>query len=460
MIPHPSRSRRFASCIGLIRPRASFVALALIGTPVFGAGNSPTQPPAAGAPGGPVRRAPTGHLSNYDEAKVGHYALPDPLRLNDGSPVRDARTWFDQRRPEILRAYETQIYGQVPASAPKAHAEIVASGERVEDGAGIAKHVIIHFGPGNDGPKADVVLYVPAHAPAPSPVLLQLVFFRGLKSEAPEPPLPPAFAKAGKGRPAFSETGPVADILARGYAYATFRYTDVQPDNKNTYQGGVEALAYAPGQTKPAPDQWGTITAWAWAASRVLDYLSTNHDVDATRVALIGHSRLGKTVLWASALDPRFAVVFSSCSGEMGAALARRDYGETVDDMAANFPWQFAGNFQKYPGHWSEMPVDSHLLISLSAPRPVFITGGTGDQWADPRGEFLAEVAAGPVYELLGRRGLGTTEFPPVETALTSGDLGWRYHDGPHTITPGDWQAFLTFASRYLHPSAPAADAN
>ena len=184
-------------------------------------------------------------------------------------------------------------------------------------------------------------------------------------------------------------------------------YSEIQPDHPNTFDQGVIGLTLAPGQTKPAADEWGTISAWAWGASRVLDYLETDPAVDAKRVALIGHSRLGKTVLWASAEDPRFALIYSSCAGEMGSSLARRDFGETVDDMAANYGYQFAGNFQKYPGHWNDMPVDTHMLIACSAPRPVFITGGTGDQWSDPKGEFLGEVAAGPVYRLVGSAGSG-----------------------------------------------------
>jgi hypothetical protein len=214
----------------------------------------------------------------------------------------------------------------------------------------------------------------------------------------------------------------------------------------------VIALALAPGQTKREPDQWGSITAWAWAASRVLDYLETDRAVDARRVALLGHSRLGKTALWAGALDPRFALVFASCSGEMGASLARRDYGETVDDVTANFPWWMAENFQKFSGRWSEMPVDSHMLIALCAPRPVFVTGGTQDQWADPHGMFLAQVGAGPVYRLLGKKDLGTTTLPPLDMPLTSGSLGFHYHTGGHTISSADWKAFLDFTDRHLHP--------
>ena len=172
--------------------------------------------------------------------------------------------------------------------------------------------------------------------------------------------------------------------------------------------------------------------------------------MDAKRIALFGHSRLGKTALWASALDERIAAVYASCSGEMGAALARRDWGETVDDMAQVFPYWFAGNFQKWSGRWNDMPVDAHMLIALSAPRPVFVTGGTGDQWADPVGMFKAEVAAGPVYRLLGKKDLGVMDLPPLDAPLTTGDLGWHYHTGGHAATPEDWKAFLEFVGKYF----------
>jgi len=408
-----------------------------------------TPLPRADAHGNPLRRAPTGHVSNYDEARVGTYTLPDPLVLENGRPVRDAKTWFKKRRPELLKLYATDIYGRVPARAPRATFKVVETDTKAMDGLAVAKLVLIQFGDKPDAPVVHLHIYLPAKATRPVPVLLQIVFFGNL----PGPGAVSNAVPAGpRGRPAFRETGPVTNILERGYGYATFRYTEVQPDSANTYHAGVIALALASHQTKPAPDEWGTISAWAWGASRVLDYFETDPAVDAKRVALIGHSRLGKTVLWAGAQDPRFALIFSSCAGEMGSALARRDYGETIDDMAANFPWQFAGNFQKYSGHWNDMPVDAHELIALNAPHPVFITAGTGDQWSDPRGEFLAEVAAGPVYRLLGLKDLGTTNFPPVDTPLITGDLGFNYHTGPHAIMPADWNAFLDFAGKYLKP--------
>ena len=406
----------------------------------------PMPAPLKDSHGNTLRRAPTGHITNYDEDKVPPYTLPDPLVLQDGQPVRDAATWFNRRRPEILRLYEEDIYGRVPPRAPHVTFEVAQTDPKAMDGLAVFKLVLIHFGDKPDGPTVHLHLYLPAKATGPAPLLLHLVFFDNAPVPGVTPP-PPA-----PGRRVFHEAGPIAAFLAHGYGYATLIYSEIQPDHPNTFNQGVIGLALAPGQTKPAPDEWGTISAWAWGASRVLDYLETDPAVDAKRVALIGHSRLGKTVLWASAEDPRFALIYSSCAGEMGSSLARRDFGETVDDMAANYGYQFAGNFQKYPGHWNDLPVDTHMLIALSAPRPVFITGGTLDQWSDPKGEFLGEVAAGPVYRLVGAHDLGTTMLPPLDTPLISGDLGFLYHTGGHTIAPGDWMAFLDFADRHLKP--------
>jgi hypothetical protein len=415
--------------------------------------NNPASPtPASGASlpradphGNPLRRAPTGHVSNYDEAKVGSYTLPDPLVLQNGQAVRTADQWFQQRRPEIIKLYESEIYGRVPERAPKITFTVDETDPKALGGTAVRKHVVGHLG-GPDGPAVSVFLYLPAKAKGPVPVLLHLTF----SGSDPGRATIPAFTN--EGRPRFTESGPLTNILARGYGYATVRYTEFEGDSATNNLVLARKLALSPGQTKPALDEWGTISAWAWGASRVLDYLETDPAVDAKRVVIIGHSRLGKTALWAGAHDSRFALVFSSCAGEMGSALARRDYGETVDDMAANFPWQFVGNFQKYPGHWNDMPVDAHMLIALSAPRPVFITGGTQDQWADPRGEFLAAVAAGPVYRLLGQKDLGETEGPPLDKPLITGALGFHYHTGGHAILPADWQAFFEFADRHLKP--------
>ena len=439
-------------------PRPSLLLIpVLCSVTLVAAGQQPPapQPPPAQAPaqgpvtnlgndanGNPRRLAvKTGHISNYDETKVKPYTLPDALALANGQPVRDAKTWEGQRRPEIMRLYETEIFGRVPAAAPKVTWQVSGTEAGAREGTVTIKRIAGTIGSAADAPKIALTLYTPPNAKGRVPIIL-LVNFGG--GSAPAPPAAP-------GAPPRTGEPPVAaEILGRGWGYATIFYQDIQPDRKTSPDEGVIAMARASGQP-PASDDWGSIAAWAWGVSRTIDYLVTDPSVNPARIAIQGHSRLGKTVLWASATDPRVAAVFSSCSGEMGAALIRRDWGETLDDMAQNFGWQFAAALQKWPGRWNEVPVDAHMLIALSAPRPIFITGGTADQWADPVGEYLAAVAAGPVYRLLGKKDLGITDKqPPLDTPVTAGDIGWHYHTGGHVATPADWNAFLVFLDKYF----------
>ena len=395
----------------------------------------------------------TNHISNYNESVIPAYTLPDPLVMFDGRTVKTAADW-KARRAEILKTYEEDIYGRVPANAPKVRWEVASTDPNARAGA-VLRRLVGTIGTAADGPKINLNIYTPAGAARPVPVIL-LVNFGGGPARGAGPGAAPgaaagqAAAGPGRGNAAPGEPPVAAEILARGWGYATVGYTDIQPDRANTFTEGVIGTTLAPGQTKPAPGDWGTISAWAWGISRIIDYFETDRSIDAKRVAVQGFSRLGKTVLWASAMDERIAAVFSGCAGEMGSSLARRDFGETVDDMAQNFHWQFNSRFQQWVGRWNDMPVDAHMLIALSAPRPVFITGGTTDQWSDPKGEFLAQVAASPVYQLLGAKGIGATELPPVDTTLATGDLGWHYHTGGHMLTVEEWKAFLVFMDRYF----------
>jgi hypothetical protein len=392
------------------------------------------------ASGNPLRRAlKTDHISNYDESKVRPYTLPDPLVLIGGRRVADAKAWRT-RRAEIIQLYETEIYGRVPANAPKVEWQVGEIEGDALNGTAVMKHVVGSIGNATDGPRINLTVYTPSKAAPPVPLILMVNFGGGNA------------AARGRGTAVPPSSGFSAGpaILAHGWGYATVGYQDIQPDRAEAFTQGVIGLTLAAGHLQPAPDEWGTISAWAWGISRIVDYLETDRLVNAKQIAVQGHSRLGKTVLWAAAKDERIAAVFSSCAGEMGSALARRDWGETVDDMAQNFGWQFAGNFQKWVGRWNDMPVDAHMLIALSAPRPVFVSGGTTDQWSDPVGEFLAEVAAGPVYRLLGKKDLGVTQLPPLDTPVMGGDLGWHYHTGGHMATPADWSAFLQFLAKYF----------
>jgi hypothetical protein len=404
--------------------------------------------PRTDAKGNPVRVAKaTGHVSNYTEDKVRPYTLPDPLVTVSGQRISSAEQWFKSRRPEILKFYREEIYGGIPDGAPRVTWEVAETDASARDRTAIVKRATGRLGDKPDGPRMNMTLYLPAKASGPVPMLLNLTFGFGPRGASGGKAAAPGKAEAAKKAGGFD---PIGEVLKRGWGYATLSYSEIQPDRPDRWTEGVIGLTLKPGQTRPAPGEWGTISAWAWGASRAIDHLQTDPAIDAGRIALMGMSRLGKTVLWAAAQDERVAAVFAVVPGELGASLIRRDWGETLDDMAQNFPYQFAGNLQKWVGRWDELPVDQHMLIALCAPRAVFITGGLTDQWSDPKGEFLALVAAGPVYRLLGAKDLGVTDFPPLDKPVTGGDLGFHYHSGGHTALPADWRAFLEFAERHF----------
>ncbi len=405
--------------------------------------------PRSDAKGNPLRFAKaTGHVSNYSEEKLKPYTLPDPLVTASGQRITSAEQWFKARRPEILKLYRDEIYGHVPASAPRVTWVVAETDPAARDGSAIMKHVVGKMGDKPDAPRMNLTLYLPVKASGPVPMLLNITFGFGPRGPAAAPGKGQA-AKAGTAKAA-GGFDPMGEVLSRGWGYATLKYGEIQPDRPDRWTEGVIGLALKPGQTRPAPDEWGTISAWAWGVSRAIDHLQTDPAVDAGRIAITGASRLGKTVLWTAAQDERAAAVFAVVPGELGASLIRRDWGETLDDMAQNFPYQFVGNLQKWVGRWNELPVDQHMLIALCAPRAVFVNGGLTDQWSDPKGEFLALVAAGPAYRLLGASDLGVSELPPLDTPVTGGDLAFHYHSGGHTAVPRDWTSFLEFAERHF----------
>ncbi len=371
-----------------------------------------------GAGFGQIADAPDAEVAgiavNYTEAKAGSYTLPDPLRLANGKPVKDAKTWARVRQPEIRKLIEDNWFGRAPGRPKDLSFEMVEQAGTAFDGKAVRRQVTVWFTKDRSGPRMDLLLYVPVGAKGPVPVFLSMSFFannlavtdagvkvgrrwdRETKQQvAAEPPA--AGARRFRG-------APVEKFLENGIAFATFNKDDLAPDFVGSEGMGVKSLYLKAGQTKPADDEWGAIAAWAWGASRALDYLETDKDVDARRVAVHGVSRLGKTALWAGAADERFAMVIASCSGEGGAAIARRNYGETLAHMAAptRYPYQFAGHYQKYGQRVAEWPVDANLLLALVAPRPLLLQTGNTDKWSDPYGEFLAAVAVEPVYRLLG----------------------------------------------------------
>jgi len=397
--------------------------------------------------------------TNYDESKVKPYTLPDALLLRDGRRVRDVDTWRRLRRPELLELFRANVYGRTPQTAVPVRTE-ARSVDDAFAGRAVRRQVTLHFGAAADGPFLDLLVYVPKAARGKLPAFLGLNF-HGNQAVSKDPGI--ALARSwlpdGPGvvdhratealRGSEASRWPVERILERGYALATAYYGDLDPDFDDGFKNGVHPLFYRPGQSRPAPDEWGSIGAWAFGLSRALDFLQTLPQVDARRVAVIGHSRLGKTALWAGAQDERFALVVSNDSGEGGAALARRSYGETVKDLNREFPHWFCANYRRFDDDVSALPVDQHELLALVAPRPLYVASASEDRWADPLGEFLAARAAEPVYRLFGRAGLGVERQPPADTPV-GGDIGYHLRTGAHDVTPWDWERFLDFADRQL----------
>jgi len=396
--------------------------------------------------------------ANYDETKANPYPnLPDPLVLKNGKKVTSAKVWWSRRRPEIVEDFDREIYGRVPKVVPKVQWEVTGTTEGMNGDVPVVTKQLAGHVDNSVYPQivVDIIvtLTVPAKAAGPVPVMMQL--WPSAPSAGRASAVPPAGGSGPGALPGAYGPPWQQQVLAKGWGYAVLGTNSVQADNGAGLTSGIIGLVNR-GQPRKL-DDWGVLRAWAWAASRALDYFETDRSVDARQVGLEGHSRWGKTALVAMAYDQRFAIAYVSSSGEGGAKLHRRNWGEMVENVAGagEYHWM-AGNFIKYAGplNWGDLPVDSHELIALCAPRPVFISAGAtnGDGWVDAKGSFLAAAGAGPVYKLLGKRDLGSAEFPPMETSLIDGDVAFRQHAAGHTDAP-NWPVFLRFASRYLSVS-------
>jgi hypothetical protein len=416
------------------------------------------------------RNAP--NAANYDESKANPYPnLPDPLILKNGQKVTTAEQWWNKRRSEIVEDFDREVYGRVPKDVPTVKWELTGTTEEKIGGtAAVTKKLAGHV----DNAKCpqikvdiQLTLTTPADAKGPVPVMLEFGFgprpggaagkAATSKGDAPKKKAIPPRGFGGGG-PSWQQ-----QVLAKGWGYAIIIPNSIQADNGAGLTKGIIGLCNQ-GQARK-PDDWGALRAWAWGASRALDYFESDKAIDARQVGIEGLSRYGKAALVALAYDQRFAVGFIGSSGEGGAKLHRRNFGELVENLTGSgeYHWM-AGNFLKYGGPLTpgDLPVDAHELIALCAPRPTFISYGasTGPgaegQWVDQRGSFMAAVAAGPVFRLLGKKDLGTDEFPEVETGLTDGDLAFRQHKGGHTTGP-NWPTFLAFADRFITlKNAPA----
>ena len=385
---------------------------------------------------------------NHDESKVRPYSLPDPLTLLNGQKIRTGEQWQAKRRPEIVRLFEQNVYGRTPSVRVTPHFKVVSTDRRALDGRAVRKQAVISFDGQVSGPKIHVLLYLPANTKGPVPVFVGLNFGGNHTVHAdPGIALPETWMKQvrtpgteeSRGRGAGQWQ--VDRILSRGYGLATAYYGDIEPDFNGGRQHGVRQML----KKESADDEWGAIGAWAWGLSRMVDYLVTDKEVDGKRLALIGHSRLGKAALWAGAQDDRFAIVIANNSGEGGAALSKRNFGEDVWRLNNNFPHWFSAPYRQYSNNEAALPVDQHMLVSLMAPRPIYVASAAEDLHSDPRGEFLSAVHAGPVYELLGKQSLGTDAMPGLHEPILK-TIGYHIRSGKHDVTAYDWDRYCDFA--------------
>ena len=392
---------------------------------------------------------------NYDESKVPSYTLPDALTTLKGKKVKTVKQWEKVRRPELLDLFETEMFGKMPGRPADLHFKVLTEDKNALNGTATRKEVAMYFDK-EESHCAVLLMYIPNGSDGPVPAFMG-INFKGNHATTFDPgvSLPTSAQIESYGKPFKLEARgdavrrwPYEYIISKGYAVVTFYRGDIDPDWHDGFKNGVHKVI--DGEKPRNADSWGTISAWSWGLSRALDYLETDKAIDSKKVAVIGHSRLGKTALWAGATDPRFALVISNDSGCSGAALSRRVFGEHVLRINTNFPHWFCDNYKKYNSKEDTLPFDQHELIALIAPRPVYVASASEDRWADPKGELLSLVNSSPVYKLYGFETLSNTELPEPNSGYSSEIMGYHLREGKHDIVIFDWQHFIDFADKFL----------
>ncbi|MAI31486.1 MAG: acetylxylan esterase [Rhodopirellula sp.] len=403
-------------------------------------------------------------VPNYDESAIPAYELPSALMTSEGSPVTSRARWEESRRPEVLDFFEAEVYGRSPNPCEIQH-KVFSEKRDAINGKAIRREVDVTMLTGSRGTTMRLLIYTPKSS-SNVPVFIGLNFQGNHTVDAANDISITKNWVRNRGEvknnqatestrgTAAGGRWPIETIIDRGYGLVTIYYGDIDPDFADGFKNGIHPQFEQQMKSIPQGERWGSIAAWAYGLSRAVDYFERDDAIDATRVAVIGHSRLGKTSLWAGATDPRFKLVISNNSGCGGAALSRRAIGETVERINTSFPHWFCENYRKYNKNENSCPVDQHMLIGLIAPRAVYVASATGDRWADPRGEFLSCVHADPIFRLLGTSGMGgnkpPAEFPNAESPVNSGQVGYHLRTGKHDVTAYDWAQYLDFADRHV----------
>ena len=392
-----------------------------------------------------------------------NYKLPELLESNDGKIINNSEDWENIRRPEIVGLFENYVYGEIPDKEIDITYKLLKIDENALDGKAIQKEIIATFSNGKESLEMNILILLPKNVRKSVPVFLGMNFY-GNQTIHPDPniTITPSYVKNNEdflitnnkatesSRGVRSHRWPIERILERGYGVVSIYYGDIDPDFDDDFQNGIHKLFYKDGE-QPKPNEWGSIAAWAYGLSKAMDYLVTDKDIDKNKVAVIGHSRLGKTALWAGAMDKRFAMTISNDSGCGGAALSRRRQGETVKKINSSFPHWFCKNFHSYNDKEEDLPVDQHMLIGLIAPRPVYVASASEDQWADPEGEYLSLYHSGSVYNLFGLEYFGSDTMPDFDESQTIGNMGYHIRSGKHDLTLFDWEKYMDFTDVHFN---------
>ena len=398
--------------------------------------------------------------ANYDENKVPDFELPDPLKSFDGKKIRNSKKWLKKGRPELLNFFAKSVYGEIPGDLKISSAEIVEQSDNALNGKAKRRQVELVFQKGEHSLRLNILIYLPENVDK-APVFLGYNFYGNHTiTEDVNVIISEAWSRDNpslgiinnqlteQSRGVRTNRWAIDKMLDAGIGLATIYYGEVDPD-KDDFSDGVHPFFYVDNQQQPAASEWGSIAAWAWGLSRAMDYFETSDEIDENKVIVFGHSRLGKTSLWAGATDERFAGVISNDSGCGGAALSKRKFGETVAQINSSFPHWFCKNFRNYNNNEEALPVDQHELLALIAPRPLYVASAEEDLWADPRGEFLSAFYATKVYKLFGKKGITSDEMPAVNEPVQN-TVAYHIRTGKHDVTDFDWEQYIKWAKEQV----------